>query len=809
MVKLMNWRLKIEKKFENFADWIFENSKKTILGVLLIVIAMGSQLPNLTMDTSTEGFLHKTDELRIKYDEFRDQFGRDEKILIAIKTTDIFAPKFLEKLAKLHIELENNLPYIDDVNSLMNARNTHGTKDSLIVDDLFDNYKIDEKTLNAKKQLALNNPLLKDLMFNGDKTFTNIIIDTNTYSNFDKFGNKIVVSESDGFDDDFDDGFGEEVKTKTEQLYLTDAENTKIIEAVQKITGKYKSADFQIHLAGSALFAGVIKQAMQKDTQSFIQKMMVMVILVLALMFRRVSGVVLPLITVILTIISALSLMAIFKAPFTIVTQIMPSFLLAVITGASIHLLAMFYKNYSESEDKKSALRFAMGHSGFAIVMTSLTTAAGMWSFSFSEVAPVADLGIFASSSIVLGLLFILVLLPAMLSMLKLKHKPIKKHNEFMDNILHKIADFALNNAKKIVIISGIMIVVATGFATQMKFSHFPLVWFEKDNPVRVDVETIDKELNGSMTLEIVVDTGVENGLYEPKTLEKIENATSYLNTIQEKDVFVGKTITVVDVLKETNKALNANNQEFYKIPENKDLIAQELFLFSNSGTDDLEDFVDSQFSKARITVKVPYVDAIKYNKFLTEIKTNLNKEFGIDNDVSFTGIGVLLASIMEKSIHSSAISYVLAFGLIAIMMIILIGNIKVGLISMIPNILPMLTLVAIMVAFDIPFDMFSMLVGAIALGLAVDDTVHFMHNFNRYRLDGKSVNEATRLTLIGTGRAIIVTSVVLSLGFLVLLSASMTNMFNFGVLTASAIFVALVADFLLVPAIMKLLEKK
>jgi predicted RND superfamily exporter protein len=184
-------------------------------------------------------------------------------------------------------------------------------------------------------------------------------------------------------------------------------------------------------------------------------------------------------------------------------------------------------------------------------------------------------------------------------------------------------------------------------------------------------------------------------------------------------------------------------------------------------------------------------------------------QEFGTNANVSFTGISILLASIMEKSIHSSAVSYVLAFGMIAIMMIVLIGNIKIGLISMIPNILPMLSIAALMVGFGIPFDMFSMLVGAIALGLAVDDTVHFMHNFNRYRLEGKNVDEATRLTLIGTGRAIIVTSIVLSLGFLVLLSANMTNMFNFGVLTASAIFVALIADFLLIPAIMKLLEKK
>ncbi|CAC9457739.1 Predicted exporter of the RND superfamily [uncultured Gammaproteobacteria bacterium] len=798
----MNWRAKIEQKFEHLADFIFENSKKTILAVLLVVATLGSNLPNLKIDTSTEGFLHKTDELRIKYDEFRDQFGRDEKILIAVETQDIFDLDFLKKLAKLHQELENNLPYIEAVNSLINARNTLGTEDSLIVGDLFDDYKIDQSTLSAKKQLASANPLLKDLLFNGNKTFTNIIIDTQTYSSFDKNGKKIVINEADEFAE-------ETIINDTPKLYLTDTENTKIIEVVQQITKKYEDANFKVYLAGSALFSGVIKQAMKKDTRSFIQKMLLMVILILALMFRRISGVVLPIITVTLTIISAVSLMALLNAPFTVVTQIMPSFLLAVITGASIHLLAIFYKDFAKTGDKKSALRFAMGHSGFAIVMTSLTTAAGMWSFAFSDVAPVADLGIFASASIALGLLFVLIFLPAMLATLKLKHKPVASHNKTMDTFLYKIADFSLTHAKSIVITSAIIIVVAIFFAAQMQFSHHPLIWFKADNPVRVSVETIDKELNGSMTLEIIVDTGRENGLYEPEMLQKIERTTDYLNALKNGEIFVGKTITLVDVLKETNKALNANDAAFYKIPTNKDLIAQELFLFTNSGSDDLEDFVDSGFSKARITVKVPFVDAIKYNHFLSEVKTKISQEFGADANVSFTGISILLASIMEKSIHSSAISYILAFGLIAIMMIILIGNIKIGLISMIPNILPMLSIAALMVGFGVPFDMFSMLVGAIALGLAVDDTVHFMHNFNRYRLEGKNVDEATRLTLVGTGRAIIITSIVLSLGFLVLLSASMTNMLNFGVLTASAIFVALIADLLLVPAIMKLLEKK
>ncbi|MBT6022597.1 MAG: MMPL family transporter, partial [Candidatus Thioglobus sp.] len=173
---------------------------------------------------------------------------------------------------------------------------------------------------------------------------------------------------------------------------------------------------------------------------------------------------------------------------------------------------------------------------------------------------------------------------------------------------------------------------------------------------------------------------------------------------------------------------------------------------------------------------------------------------------VQLTGITTLLSVIMEKSIHSSAVSYMIAFGLVTIMMVLLIGNIKIGLISMIPNILPILFLSTIMVVFDMPLDMFTMLIGAIALGLAVDDTVHFMHNFRRYELEHNDVDKAVRLTLMGTGRAITVTSIVLSVGFLVLLFASMSSMFNFGILTASAIFIALLADFFLVPAIMKLM---
>nr|MCH9646504.1 MMPL family transporter [Pseudomonadota bacterium] len=765
----MNWRHRTERKFERFSDLLFTHSKKTIFAVLLLVTGFGSQLSTLTMDTSTEGFLHKTDSMRVAYDEFRDQFGRDEKLLVAIKTENVFDLDFLKKLEKLHKKLEAELPYITDVNSLINARNTYGDEKSLIVEDLFEVLPSSQQQIEPQKQRALNNPLLQNLLFSEDQKFAALVIDTQTYSSFDADGKLLVEQEEDEFADEL------VISAPTDQIYLSDAENTLIVNKAQQIIKEFAADDFEIYLTGSAVIAGTLKQSMMEDTKSFITKMIVMIVIVLGLLFKRVSGVLLPLVSVAFTITVTLSLMAITGVPFTIVTQIMPSFLLAVITGGAIHLLAIFYKDLSKTQDRKTSLRYAMGHSGLAIVMTSLTTAAGLWSFSFSELSPVADLGVFASSGVLIGLLFNLVLLPALIASMKIKPHTAKEdaqeHTQ-MDKMLLSISRISTGYPKAIIAVSTLMIVVAIAFASQLRFSHYPLIWFPEDHASRVATEVVDDKLKGSITMEIVIDTGRENGLYEPAVLNKIEQATDYLNSVQTQDFYVGKTLSLVDVLKETNRALNENKSEYYVVPQDKNLVAQELFLFENSGSDDLEDFVDASFSKARITVKLPYVESLGYNKFLTEWQTYFNQQFDGVADVRFTGISVLLSTIMEKAIHSSAVSYVIAFGLISIMMIALIGNVKIGLISMIPNMLPILFLSTIMVIFDMPLDMFTMLIGAIALGLAVDDTVHFMHNFRRYELEYNDVDKAVRLTLMGTGRAIVVTSIVLSVGFLVLLFA-------------------------------------
>jgi len=315
----MNWRSKAEKKIEVFSDWLYDNSTKTILIVLLFVGALSTQLPTLKMDTSTEGFLHKSDPMRIEYDLFRDQFGRDEQIIVAVKTNSIFDLEFLERLDGFHKSLESELPYIESVDSLINARNTYGIQGELVVEPLIDVLPKTQEELDDLKNTITNNSLFKNLLYSEDFTMTTVTIDTKTYSGE---GSTNEASELD-FNDELDFNASAERDTRS---YLSDAENDQIIAATQQVMSRFSADNFETYLSGSAAIAGIFKQALKNDAIVFISLMMVVIMSVLFALFRRVSGVVLPIICVGMTLISTLSLMSIFSAPFTMATQIMPTF---------------------------------------------------------------------------------------------------------------------------------------------------------------------------------------------------------------------------------------------------------------------------------------------------------------------------------------------------------------------------------------------------------------------------------------------------------------------------------------------------
>jgi len=793
-----DWRLKIEKKFEEFTYLIINHRFIALFLMLALVLGLASNLPKITFDTSTEGFLYKDDPQILMYNDFRNQFGRDEKIIVAIKTKDIFDKKFLEKLFRLHSEIEENVPHIKAVDSLKNARKTIGNKSELIVEDLFlDGIPDNTKKLNAIAEFAKTNSIYRDLYLNADSTFTTIMITTNTYTS-------VGVNDFDALED----GFSDDESSNDEKLgFITAAETNELIIALEDILKNYKTENFKIYDAGSPIVTKNLQTTLMADMSKFILYVVLTISILLFLTFRRVSGIFIPLIVVILTLLATIGSMALLGYPITSMTQILPSLLLAVAIGDSIHILSIFYHKYDETGEKNSSIAYAIGHSGLAVVMTSFTTAASLLSFSISDIAPVAALGIFSAIGVTLALILTLVFIPLLLSLIPMKHKA---HDEdsFLDTFTIKIANFSINYYKSIISSAVAVIVISLVLASQMQFSHNPLHWFKEDNIVRINTETIDRELRGSISIEVILDTHKENGVYNPKFLNAIEKVTKEIYTYKGENYFIGKIVSINDVLKEIHMALNENRKEFYVIPQNQDLIAQEFLLFENSGSDDLEEIVDSQFSKTRLSIKAPWVDSVEYVEMIDSLHTLLDSEFKDMATVNVTGTLPILSTTITKSIESSIESYIIAFIVIAILMVLLIGNFKLGLLSMIPNLTPIMFGIAFMVVFDLPLDMFTILIGAIAIGMVVDDTIHYMHNFKRYYILHNDVDEAIRLTLHSSGRAIFITSIVLSSGFLVFMFASMTNLFNFGLITGVTVIVAMITNLTLTGALMKFFIK-
>jgi len=803
MMQKSDWRLEVEKKFESFTYVIIKYRVLALVLTLAFVIALASNLPRITFDTSTEGFLHKDDPQILLYNEFRNQFGRDEKIIVAIKTEDIFKKEFLEKLFALHKEIEQNVPYIKELNSLKNARKTIGDKSQLIVDDLFaEGIPSDAQKLNAIKEFAKNNAIYKDLYLNADTTFTTIMITTNTYSSL---GLEEFDALADGFEED------QSINTKKEDetlVFITASETNELISKLETILKKYESEDFKIYDAGSPIVTKNLQTSLIADMSKFIFYVIFIIATLLFLTFRRVSGVFIPLLVVVFTLLATIGSMALFGYPITSMTQILPSLLLAVAIGDSIHILSIFYHKYDASGAKNEAIAYAISHSGLAVFMTSFTTAASLLSFAISDIAPVAALGIFSAIGVSLALLLTLIFIPILLSFLPIKHNKENKES-LLDRFTISIANFSINYYKSITASAFVIIIVSLLLASQMHFSHNPLHWFKEDNSVRINTQTIDKELRGSISIEVVLDTHKENGIYDPEFLNTLERVTKEIYTYKGENYFIGKIVSINDVLKEIHMALNENQSAFYKIPQNPELVAQEFLLFENSGSDDLEEIVDSLFSKTRLTIKAPWVDSVEYVAMINELQTLLNAEFKDMASVSVTGTLPILARTITKSIESSIESYIVAFIVIALLMVLLIGDLKLGILSMVPNLTPIMFGVAFMVVYDLPLDMFTILIGAIAIGMVVDDTIHYMHNFKRYYIMHNDVEEAIRLTLHSTGRAIFITSVVLSSGFLVFMFANMTNLFSFGLITGVVVLVAMLMNLTLTGALMKLFIKE
>jgi len=599
---MKNLRSFIDSKYEVFCRIVYRNRIKTLLIILIISASLFSQLPKFTADFTDDAFFHPGDPTLETYNSFKDQFGKEEVIVIAIKPPEVFDSRFLIKLMELHAELEEEVPYLEDINSLVNARYTYGTKDELLVEDLLESVPQSSKEMIELKNRVLSSRLYPNLFISEDGTFTTILLKLYAYSPDQSHSDLMETTEMSA---DIDSN-----SVDKKPILLTADELSEAISAVRKITKRYEQIDFPVIITGNQVIGDFFEQNIVQEQSRFMGLSLLVFTLLLFVLFRRISGVLIPLSVVIFGLLSTVSLMAIFNAPFTHPTSVLPIFILSVSIGDSVHILAIFFRHFQNKTDKESAIVEALSHSGLPVLMTSLTTAAGMFSFAAADMLPVANLGIFGGVGVLLAWLYTVTLIPALVSLLPLKPKSKttgKSYEIGLDKFLSSIADFSVNHATSILVISFMIVFLgAVGLAWQ-GFSHNVNEWLPHDSELRSSLKLIDEKLKGITSLEVVIDTGRENGLYEPTIMNAIDQLSIYSQSLRKENGvrIVGKTNSIVTLLKETHQALNENNARFYAVPANRKLIAQELLLFENSGSDDMEALVDSQFSKARLSIKV------------------------------------------------------------------------------------------------------------------------------------------------------------------------------------------------------------
>ena len=804
----------IESKFEQMGRWINVHPKRVILVMLLFFAILASNLVSIEVDTSTEAFFSENDQTRITYNKFREQFGRDEIVLALIHPKNVFDIEFLKKLKSFHEDLEAEVPHLDEVQSLINVTAMRGEGGDLIIEELMADWPDEDAEVMDLKERVLRNKFYRNFLVSEDGQYTTVVVRSNAFSDLGIDLDQEGILEE-GFLDEEEMSFSDNEKSQL----LTDEQNSEFVEAIKSVADRHRNTDFPIELGGSPVMVHDLNKAMFKDMPVFVLASLGVIAILLLLLFRRLSGLLLPILTVILSMLTALGLLGLTGTKLTIVMQILPSILITVGIGYSVHLLVIYYRHLRDHGDEGDAIAFAMGHSGLAILITSLTTAGGLLSFVPVKVAPVSDLGLYGAAGIMLCVFFTLVLLPALLSVLpegksivvgeKLHEKEKSQRPiSFLDRALKSCGNFAVNHPWKVIVVSTLIALISLFGATQLRFSHNPVAWLPDNHSLRNATDAINDHMKGSAAIELVVERDEENEVKDPEFMKRLDELNRFSEgTIHDK-ISVGKSSSVVDVVKEINQVLNEDREEYYRVPMDREMIAQELLLFENGGTDDLENLVNTPYSKARVTLKTTWVDANQYSGLLSKIERKLEELFGKEKSYVVTGLIPIMVKTMMFLMEGMLISYLIAAVVITLMMIILLADFRLGLWSMIPNFLPVLVGLGVMGMLDLPLDAMSILVGSIAIGLAVDDTVHFMHNFRRYQYIHQDIHLAVEKTLTSTGRAMLLTTIVLSAGFFIFTLSSMNNLISFGLITGLAIIIALLGDILLAPAMMALIYK-
>jgi len=785
--------------------------------LMLMTVAVGAGIPRMTIDMSTESFFLENDPVKVTYQRFREHFGSDEFVFIVYraKDGDLFSKTSLAALSHIHKQLETRAdadrddpksPFsrITDITSLVNVNYLEADGDTLRSRDFVkDRYPSQEDERAALKYQALAHPGYVPAMLNRKTDFAVIVIDTDlgaTVAPIDDDLESIIGDEAFGTDEAADAAPKAFIRPNFwDYQTLTNA-------LVDLVNQSEAAQHLQFYPVGNPVVMKFFADVFTTEV-SFLTLMSIgFIVITFYLLFRSVRSVLSAVAIVVTAIVWTLGICGWVGATMTLMITIIIFLTLTVGVADAVHLLSGYMYMRQEGLSHGRAVREVFRTSGPACFLTSITTMIGLLSLLVIPIVPLKIFGIFSGIGVFLAFLFTLLILPLTLPTGETapRQDPRGNTSHWVQRLIRRLEPLVYKAPMGV----SIIFLMASGFffwgVTMIRVDTNVGQLISPNNPIRQNMDVVEENIGGTMNMEILVETGASDGLKDPELLKTIDVLQGYLENSQGE--FVVSTYSLADAVKESFKALNEDRMEMYRIPQNRPMLAQTLLLFEGAAPEDREKLVTDDFANARISVRIRNRGSFEYIPFMTDVQRQIHRLFSPlksnypDLEVRITGVFALTMKLADFVSWSQIKSFSLALGVISILFIFVFRSVKGGLISIIPNLFPILTAFGMMGFLGYSLDLDTLLVAPIAIGIAVDDTVHFLTRYRMEQLAGAEPRLAVKHTFREVGQAMVFTSVILSAGFLMFTFCQHIGLSHFGLLSATAILSAVISDLFFLP---------
>ena len=743
-----------------------------VLGILTVIIGvMSLGIPRVYI-TSDHYVLFNEDNPELQtFEQFEDTYVETNRAVIAIAPQDgtIYSRAALALIE--HVTKESWLfPFATKVDSVVNFNYSHSVDDDLYVNVLVERAsELTDSKIQEIQTIVQDSPELINRLVSGDGRVAAVVI------------NFLIPTDRD-----------------PAVLEITDH----LREFVDATVADHP--EFEIYLTGDIVMQRTFYDATQEDTTTLIPIVFVVIIVMTWLLLRTLLATVAVMLLVIGTINVTMGLVGWTATMLNPVTAGISIIVMTLAIADSIHIVTATLANLRNGMDKHLAIKAAIQKNFQPITITSVTTALAFLSLNASDSPPFHVLGNFVAFGVMIALIFSFTLLPALLSILPLqvKVRSPEKRNRFT-----RFAQFVITR-KYWLLGSGLVVILLTSSGIfRLEFTDNWTKYFDERFQFRTDSDFVAENLSGLESWEFSLDSQVDGGITDVDFLRKVEAFCDWLRGQEE----VGYVQTFTDTMKRLNMNMHGDDEEYYRLPDESTLAAQYLLLyeFALPFGRDLNDQIDIAKSATRVTAVAKTGMTADEIKEVGTRAENWLRTNSPDLVTETTGFTIVFSHLSERNIDSMLLATVVAMGLISLVLLVILKSFKIGIISLVPNYIPAL----------LTFGVWGHLVGqvglagsvmtAMAFGIIVDDTTHFLSKYQQARRNGESPSAAVIATFEQVGPALWTTTIILACGFIVFAFSGFAVTWTLGMMLSITVVLALAADFLFLPPLLLSLERR